>query len=110
MSYTSPKSSSTSDKSSSLVVVKMQNSPERGPVWRVCVFIDGVKFIRPGFQNRKPAIKLAAMIVQQGLIHGWHVRWKVSDEKGKPVNINLAALGSKMQRGEKENKNERKTP
>lgn len=104
MSYTPAKSSSVQDKCSALIVVKMQNSPERGPVWRVCVFINGIKFIRPGFRNKKPAVKLAAMMVQQGLIHGWNIHWKVTDDKGKPMNINLAALGSKMQRGEKENK------
>jgi hypothetical protein len=108
MTYTTSKGSLKKNDRTSLVVVKIQKSPDRGMVWRVCIFINGVKFIRPGFKNKKPAIKLAAMMVQQGLLHGWNVRWKVTDEKNAPVNINLAALGSKMQRGEREHKNERK--
>jgi hypothetical protein len=83
-----------------LVVVKSQNSPRRGHLWRVSVFIDGVKFIRPGFQREKASVKLAAMIVQQALIHGWSVNWKVIDQAGNHRDINLAALGSKMQRGQ----------
>jgi hypothetical protein len=88
-----------------LVVVKMQDSPVRGKVWRVCVFIDGNRLIRPGFQKRKPAIKLAAMMVQQGLIHGWNVSWRVLNESGVTENVNLASLGSKMNRGEKKDAN-----
>jgi hypothetical protein len=83
-----------------LVVVKSQNSPRRGHLWRVSVFIDGVKFIRPGFQREKASVKLAAMIVQQALIHGWNVSWKVIDQAGNHRDINLAALGSKMHRGQ----------
>lgn len=83
-----------------LVVVKSQNSPRRGHLWRVSVFIDGVKFIRPGFQREKASIKLAAMIVQQALIHGWNVNWKVIDKSGNHRDINLASLGSKMRRGQ----------
>ena len=85
---------------SMLVVVKQQDSPGRGKVWRVVVFIDGIKLIRPGFQKRKPAVSLAAMLVQQGLIHGWNVSWQVMDESGNPSDLNLAALGNKMKRGE----------
>jgi hypothetical protein len=83
-----------------LVVVKSQNSPRRGHLWRVSVFIDGVKFIRPGFQREKASVKLAAMIVQQALLHGWNVNWKVIDQAGKHRDVNLAALGSKMHRGQ----------
>lgn len=83
-----------------LVVVKLQESPGRGRVWRVVVFIDGIKLLRPGFQKRKPAISLAAMLVQQALIHGWNVTWQVMDEGGNPSDLNLAALGNKMKRGE----------
>ncbi len=106
MAYTAPKTTGaekpkqTPDKSM-LVVVKLQDSPIRGKVWRVCVFVNGDRFIRPGFQKRKPAIKLAAMMVQQGLLHGWNVSWRVLNEQGTPENINLAALGSKMERGER---------
>ena len=85
---------------SMLVVVKLQESSGRGRVWRVVVFIDGIKLIRPGFQKRKPAISLAAMLVQQALIHGWNVAWQVTDEAGNPSDLNLAALGNKMKRGE----------
>jgi len=66
----------------------------------VSVFIDGERFIRPGFQREKASIKLAAMIVQQALLHGWNVYWKVIDQAGNNRDINLAALGSKMQRGQ----------
>lgn len=85
------------------VVVKLQNSPIRGKVWRVCGYVNGVKLYRPGFQKKKPAIKLAAMMVQQGLVHGWNVTWRVQNDQGGVENFNLAALGSKMQRGEKKN-------
>jgi hypothetical protein len=87
-----------------LVVVKPQQSPGRGVIWRVVVFINGDRLIRPGFQKRKPAIKLAAMLVQQSLLHGWNVAWQVMDENGKLGDMNLAALGSKMQRGEEKKK------
>jgi hypothetical protein len=40
------------------------------------------------------------MLVQQGLIHGWNVTWQVMDEDGNPSDLNLAALGNKMKRGE----------
>ena len=83
-----------------LVVVKSQNSPRRGHLWRVSVFIDGQKFIRPGFQREKASVNLAAMIVQQALLHGWNVHWKVIGQSGQQRDINLAALGSKMQRGQ----------
>lgn len=83
-----------------LVVVKSQNSPRRGHLWRVSVFIDGQKFIRPGFKREKASVKLAAMIVQQALLHGWSVNWKVIDKAGNHRDINLAALGSKMLRGQ----------
>lgn len=96
--------SSNGQKNSMLVVVKPQESPGRGHVWRVVVFINGDRFIRPGFQKRKPAVKLAAMLVQQSLLHGWNVAWQVMDENGKLGNLNLAALGSKMQRGEEKKK------
>lgn len=86
---------------SSLVVVKHQLSQDRGPLYRVCVFINGERLIRPGFHNKKSAIKLAAMMVQQMLVNGCRVSWKVYDDKGNLVDINLAALGNKMQRGEK---------
>jgi len=86
---------------SMLVVVKPQESSGRGKAWRVIVFINGVKLLRPGFQKYKPAISLAAMIVQQGLVHGWRVTWQVMDENGRPSDLNLAALGSKMRRGER---------
>jgi hypothetical protein len=101
--------SNATTKKNVMVVVKMQNSPSRGPVWRVCVFVDGIKFIRPGFKKRKSAINLAAMVVQQNLVHGWNVNWKVTDEKGHAIDLNLAALGNKMQRGERKNHNARKT-
>jgi hypothetical protein len=90
------------DEQTAFVAVKMQQSPQRGEVWRVCVFVDGKRLIRPGFQKQKPALKLAGMMVQQMLIHGWKVRWEVRDEKGKLVDINLADLGGKMRRGEKQ--------
>lgn len=83
-----------------LVVVKSQNSPRRGHLWRVSVFIDGQKFIRPGFRREKASLKLAAMIVQQALLHGWNVYWKVIDQAGRQRDINLAALGNKMERGQ----------
>ncbi|MHC4119763.1 MAG: hypothetical protein ACYSWO_19875 [Planctomycetota bacterium] len=83
-----------------LVVVKSQNSPRRGHLWRVSVFIDGQKFIRPGFRREKASLKLAAMIVQQALLHGWNVNWKTIDGAGNHRDINLAALGSKMHRGQ----------
>lgn len=86
------------------VVVKLQDSPIRGKVWRVCGYVNGVKLYRPGFQKRKPAIKLAAMMVQQALVHGWNVTWRVENDQGGTENFNLAALGSKMQRGERKNK------
>jgi hypothetical protein len=86
------------------VAVKQVRSTERGLVWRVFVFVDGKRLIRPGFQKKKPALKLAAMMVQQMLIHGWKTRWEVRDEKGKLVDINLANLGGKMERGEKQGK------
>lgn len=92
-------------KKNMLVIVKPQKSPDRGWLWRVCVFIDGQRFIRPGFQRQKPAIKLAAMMVQQAMIHGWRVDHKVIDENGVVVNINLAAIGSKMERGERKSSN-----
>jgi hypothetical protein len=82
------------------VAVKRQQSQQRGEVWRVCVFVDGKRLIRPGFQKRKPAVKLAAMLVQQMLIHGWRVNWEVRDENDKLIDINLADLGGKMKRGE----------
>jgi len=91
---------------SMLVVVKHQDSPGRGKVWRVIAFIDGVRLLRPGFQKRKAALSLAAMLVQQGLIHGWNVTWQVTDEDGKPSDMNLAALGSKMKRGEAKHQKE----
>jgi hypothetical protein len=84
-----------------LVVVKPQKSPQRGDIWRCCVFINGVRLIRPGFQKRKAAVKLAAMQVQQMLVHGWDVKWQVFNQKGERTNLNLAVLGSKMERGEK---------
>lgn len=93
-------------KNSMLVVVKPQESSGRGKVWRVAIFINGDRFIRPGFQKRKPAIKLAAMLVQQSLLHGWNVAWQVFEENGNLGNMNLAALGSKMQRGEEKKKKE----
>lgn len=105
MTYTSktePVEQSSPDKNL-FVVVKLQNSPVRGKVWRVCGYVNGVKLYRPGFQRRKPAIKLAAMMVQQGLVHGWDVTWRVQNEQGGVENFNLAALGSKMQRGERKN-------
>jgi len=40
------------------------------------------------------------MIVQQALLHGWNVYWKVIDQAGRQRDINLAALGNKMQRGQ----------
>lgn len=83
-----------------LVIVKSQNSPRRGHLWRVTIFINGQKFIRPGFQREKSSIKLAAMIVQQALLHGWRVSWKVIGQRGEQMDINLAAIGSKMQRGQ----------
>ena len=49
-------------------------------------------------------MKLAGMMVQQMLIHGWKVRWEVRDEKGNPIDVNLADLGGKMQRGERKGK------
>lgn len=85
---------------SMLVVVKRHDSPGRGKVWRVVVFVNGIKLLRPGFQKYKPALSLAAMLVQQGLIHGWNVSWQVMDENGRPSDLNLAALGNKMKRGE----------
>jgi hypothetical protein len=91
---------------SMLVVVKQQDSPGRGKVWRVIVFIDGVRLLRPGFQKKKAALSLAAMLVQQGLIHGWNVTWQVTDEDGKPSDMNLAALGNKMKRGEAKHQKE----
>lgn len=89
---------------SMLVVVKQQESPGRGKVWRVVMFVNGVKLLRPGFQKYKPALSLAAMLVQQGLIHGWNVTWQVMDETGRPSDLNLAALGNKMKRGEQKAK------
>jgi hypothetical protein len=86
------------------VAVKQQQSSQRGAVWRVYVFVNGKRLIRPGFQKRKPAIKLAAMMVQQMLIHGWKTRWEVRDEKGNLVDVNLANLGGKMERGERQEK------
>jgi len=103
MDITAQKTSN-GQKNSMLVVVKPQESPGRGKVWRVVVFINGDRFIRPGFQKRKPAVKLAAMLVQQSLLHGWNVAWQVMDENGKLEGTNLAALGSKMQRGEEKQK------
>lgn len=88
------------DGRSMLVVVKQQESQGRGKVWRVVAFVNGVKLLRPGFQRYKPALSLAAMLVQQGLVHGWNVTWQVMDESGKPSDLNLAALGNKMKRGE----------
>ena len=99
MTYAAPKTPPP-DKTA-MVVVKLQQSPSRGPLWRVCLYVFGMKLMRPGFQKRKPAIKLAAMMVQQMLIHGWKVSWQVLDEKGNDTRTNLAALGSKMERGEK---------
>jgi hypothetical protein len=78
-----------------MVVVKHQKSA-RGPLWRVCVFVNGARLIRPGFQKDKAAINLAAMLVQQMLVHGWQVRWQVLDKEGKDRHINLAALGKNM--------------
>lgn len=101
MTYAAPKSDGDDAQKTTFIVVKLQNSPVRGTVWRVCVFINGDRFMRTGFKKRKSAIKLAAMIVQQSLIHGWKVTWRVQDENGKPEDVNLAALGSKMERGEK---------
>jgi hypothetical protein len=83
-----------------LIVVKPHESQGRGRVWRVIMFVNGVKLLRPGFQRQKPALSLAAMLVQQGLVHGWHVTWQVTGEDGRPSDLNLAALGSKMRRGE----------
>jgi hypothetical protein len=94
-----------------LVVVKLQNSPKRGKLWRVSIFINGQRFIRPGFKKEKASISLAAMIVQQALLHGWSVNWKVIDESGCHRDINLAALGSKMHRGQiKEEKRRASAP
>lgn len=87
---------------SAFVAIKSQQTPERGQVWRVFVFVGGQRLIRPGFQKYKAATKMAAMLVQQMLAHGWQVRWEVRDEKGNLKDINLAALGGKMKRGEKE--------
>jgi hypothetical protein len=84
-----------------MVVVKHYDSPRRGSIWRVNVFIDGKRLIRPGFKRRKSAIKLAAMLVQQMLLHGWEAHWQVYDEQNVLERINLAALGSKMERGER---------
>lgn len=86
------------------VAVKPQQSPERGLVWRVFVFVGGQRLIRPGFQKYKAAVKLAAMLVQQMLAHGWQVRWEIRDEKGHLKDVNLASLGGKMERGEKGSK------
>ena len=83
-----------------LVVVKLQNSPKRGKLWRVSIFINGERFIRPGFKKEKASISLAAMVVQQALLHGWNVNWKVIDGNGCHRDINLAALGGKMHRGQ----------
>lgn len=93
-------SSETEAKKNVLVIVKSQQSPRRGHLWRVSVFIDGQKFIRPGFKREKASVKLAAMVVQQALLHGWNVSWKVIDRSGNHRDINLAALGSKMHRGQ----------
>ena len=103
MTYAAPKTEKKQQQAEKtmLVVVKLQDSPVRGKVWRVCVFVNGIRIFRPGFQKRKPAIKLAAMMVQQGLLHGWNVWWRVLNEQGTLENLNLAALGSKMERGEK---------
>jgi len=80
-----------------LVVVKMTPKPLRKGrgVWSVCVYVNGRLLIRPRFQKRKPAVNLAAMMVQQGLIHGWHVSHQVLDEQGKLTDVNLAALGNR---------------
>jgi hypothetical protein len=86
------------------VAVNQQRSDQRGMVWRVYVFVNGKRLIRPGFQKKKPALKLAAMMVQQMLIHGWKTRWEVRDEKNKLLEINLANLGGKMERGERQRK------
>ena len=83
-----------------LVIVKSQNSPRRGHLWRVTVFVNGQKLIRPGFQRQKASLKLAGMFVQQALLHGWRVSWKVLGPKGELMDVNLAALGSKMRRGQ----------
>jgi hypothetical protein len=83
-----------------LVVVKRHESPGRGKLWRVVVFVNGERLLRPGFQKYKAALSLAAMLVQQGLVHGWRVTWQVMDEGGRPSDLNLAALGNKMKRGE----------
>lgn len=78
-----------------MVVVKLQKSG-RGELWRVCVFINGNRLIRPGFKKEKSAINLAAMLVQQMLVHGWKVRWQVFNKDGVEQQINLAALGRNM--------------
>lgn len=93
---------------SAMVIVKHQMSQTRGAIWRVCVFINGERLIRPGFHQRKAAINLAAMHVQQMLVNGWKVVWNVTDERGHAVDLNLAALGSKMQRGENRRHSEKK--
>lgn len=90
--------------SSSSIVVRKGRSPSRGDTWQVTVYVDGVRYIRPSFQRRKAAIKLAAMMVQQALAHGWQVVWQVFDEEDRLTNLNLAALGSKMERGEREHR------
>jgi hypothetical protein len=77
-----------------MVIVKPQKSG-RGDLWRVCVFVEGKRLIRPGFRKEKPAINLGAMLVQQMLAHGWHVTWKVYDGAGAEKSINLAALGGR---------------
>ena len=88
--------------SNSAIVVRKKMSPSRGEVWQVTVYVDGKRYIRPGFKRRKAAVKLAAMMVQQALAHGWHVIWQVFDDQDRLTSLNLAALGSKMERGEME--------
>jgi len=105
----SPSSSYTEYEKNVLVIVKSQNSPRRGHLWRVTIFINGHKFIRPGFRREKASIKLAAMIVQQALLHGWRVSWKVIGQNGEQMDMNLAALGSKMQRGQIKDEERRAT-
>jgi hypothetical protein len=78
-----------------LVVLRFDPSRPGGP-WRLFVFEDDKRLFRLDYRQEKPAVFMAAKLVDDIRKNGWPCRWVVQDEDGQPTGMDLREAARRM--------------
>lgn len=80
-----------------LVVLRFDPQRDDGAgAWHIYSFANGKRMFRLDFKREKPAVWMAAKLVDELQRNGWRVRWRVQDENGLTMGTNLVVAARKM--------------